>query len=134
MKTILATIALLGTGATLAAACTTEEVRIASATVGPRHSAASAAQTIAETECDREQRCGNIGKDRSFASRRECFQAKVKPLSEELADPDCDDNGVGDSNLDECLEQVNSRACSAIYTAGFWEELIDCGSGNLCLE
>ncbi len=133
MKTTRATVALLATGAVSAAACT-EEYRTASPTLEPRQSAAVAAETIADTACDREQRCGNMGQGREFSSPSQCVTAKITPISHELADPDCDRNGVGNTDLYQCLEQINGRACSEVMPVGFWEEMIECGSGNLCLE
>lgn len=100
----------------------------------PRQSAKAAAEMIADAECDREQRCGNVGQGRTFATANHCIQAKFTPISHELADPDCDRNGVGNTDLYQCVEQIQGRNCGNVMTAGFWEEMMECGSGNLCLE
>lgn len=133
LQSTCATLALLTSAAVVAPACT-EEYRTASPTVEPRQSAAAAAEAIADTACDREERCGNVGRGRTFASPAECVEDTVMPISHELADPDCDRNGVGNTDLYACLEQISGRNCGNALTAGFWEEMVECGSGKLCLE
>jgi hypothetical protein len=134
MKTICATLLLVGTGA-LAAACASEQEMTASPTTEPRISAAAAVPKIAAAECDFEARCKNVGTGLKYSSRQHCLDAHSGDINQDFGeDADCG-NGVSVEDLNECLSTVQSQDCGGVTAAveGVQAPLM-CRSNALCLD
>ena len=68
----------------------------------PRSVTASATQSIAQSRCEREARCDNIGGDKKFSSMDDCLTRVRTELKDDLNARECP-GGVNRQQLDECL-------------------------------
>lgn len=73
---------------------------------------ASAVADITTARCAREQKCGNIGADKSYASMDACTTKLSSELQEEINAYDCAKGVVG-KELQECLAAIREEACNA---------------------
>lgn len=95
----------------------------------PASRAASAAESITEARCAREQRCENIGPDKKYSSFSDCSDRISNDWREELNARDCP-GGIDQKELDECLAAVRNEDCNSPFdTLG---RLAECTSGPLC--
>ncbi len=72
-----------------------------------------AIQAISSARCDREMRCDNIGKDRTFSSREACI-SDVKESAREAVGADQCPKGVLQADLTSCLSAIKSDGCGNI--------------------
>ena len=91
----------------------------------------TAAEQIAESRCEREQQCGNIGKDQTFSSSQDCLARIRNDWKDELNARDCP-GGINQKELDECLKQVKEEACSNPFDT--LARVTECTSGQICVE
>jgi len=91
----------------------------------------SAAEQIAETRCEREQQCGNIGKDQTYSSSQDCLARIQSDWKDELNARDCP-GGINEQELSECLQQVRGEACSNPFDT--LARITECTSGQICIE
>ena len=97
--------------------------------MGERVASEPAIKAITEARCDFEQRCGNVGQDRTYADTDHC-QARFKTdYGKELNSWECP-GGIGRSELDKCLTEIRNSDCKS--PIDLLERAITCRSGALC--
>jgi hypothetical protein len=134
MKTICASLVLFS-ALGLAASCASEQGMAASPTTEPRMSAAAAAPKVAAAECDKEQRCNNIGSGLKYSSRQHCIDVLGKEINNDFgADEDCL-NGVAMDDLNECVETLKTEDCGGVTApVESVQATMMCRSNALCLD
>jgi hypothetical protein len=95
----------------------------------PRSETASAAESIARSRCEREQRCNNIGGDRKFSSVDDCLTRVRTDWKDDLNARECP-GGVNRVELDECLNEIRNEECSSPVDT--LERVAACTSGQIC--
>lgn len=91
----------------------------------------SAAEQIAQARCEREQQCGNIGKDQTFSSSQDCLARIQNDWKDELNARACP-GGINEQQLSECLAQVRAEACSNPFDT--LARVTECTSAQICVE
>jgi hypothetical protein len=91
----------------------------------------TAAEQIAQSRCEREQQCGNIGKDQTYSSSQDCLARIRNDWKDELNARECP-GGINQKELDECLGQVRGEACSNPFDT--LARVTECTSGQICIE
>jgi hypothetical protein len=95
----------------------------------PRSATASAAESIAQSRCEREQRCDNIGEDKKFSSVDDCLTRVRTDWKDDLNARECP-GGVNRPQLDECLNEIRNEECSSPFDT--LERVAACTSGQIC--
>jgi hypothetical protein len=95
----------------------------------PRSATASAAESIAQSRCEREQRCGNVGGDEKYSSVDDCLTRVRTDWKDDLNARECP-GGVNRTQLDECLAEIRSEDCSSPFDT--LERVAACTSGQIC--
>ena len=90
-----------------------------------------AAEQIAQARCEREQQCGNIGKDQTYSSSQDCLTRIRNDWKDELNARECP-GGINEHELNECLAQVRAEACSNPFDT--LARVTECTSGQICIE
>ena len=90
----------------------------------------TAAEQIAESRCEREQQCGNIGQDQTYSSSQDCLARIRNDWKEELNLRECP-GGINQKELDECLKQVKDEACSNPFDT--LARVTECTAGQICI-
>src|SRR6185436_4567081 len=86
---------------------------------------------LTNARCEREQRCDNIGKGKTYESREKCQATLKDDLYDKLGPDECKE-GVDQGAPQECLKSVREEACgSALDTIG---RLFACRSTKLCKD
>jgi len=91
----------------------------------------SAAEQIAQSRCEREQECGNIGKDKTFSSSQDCLARIQNDWKDELNARECP-GGINQKELNECLAQVRAEACANPFDT--LARITECTSRQICIE
>jgi hypothetical protein len=95
----------------------------------PASRTASAAESITEARCAREQRCENIGPDKKYSSFADCSARIRNDWKDELNTRECP-GGIDQKELDECLAAVRAEDCNSPFdTLG---RLAECTAGPIC--
>jgi hypothetical protein len=95
----------------------------------PASRAASAAESITEARCAREQRCENIGADKKYSSFADCSARIKNDWKDELNARECP-GGVDQKELDECLASIRNEDCNSPFdTLG---RLSECMVAPIC--
>jgi hypothetical protein len=102
-----------------------------SAELTPASRTRSAAEQIAQARCEREQQCGNIGRDKTFSSSQDCFLRIENDWKDELSARQCP-GGINQKELNECMAQVRAEACSNPFDT--LARITECTSGQICIE
>jgi hypothetical protein len=100
-----------------------------SAVETPRSATASAAESIAQSRCEREQRCENIGAEKKFSSMDDCLARVRTDWKDDLNARECP-GGVNRPQLDECLNEIRSEECSSPVDT--LERVAACTAGQIC--
>jgi hypothetical protein len=95
----------------------------------PRSATASAAQSIAQSRCEREQRCQNIGGEKKFSSMDDCLTRVRTDWKDDLNARECP-GGINRPQLDECLTEIRNEDCSSPFDT--LERVAACTSGQIC--
>lgn len=101
------------------------------ASMAPAARTRSAAEQIAQARCEREQTCGNIGKDQTYSSSQDCLTRIRNDWRDDLNARECP-GGVNEHELSECLQQVRAEACSNPFDT--LARVTECTSGQICIE
>lgn len=101
------------------------------ATMTPASRTRTAAEQIAQARCEREQQCGNVGKDQSFSSSQDCLARIRNDWKDELNARECP-GGINERELEECLTQVRAEACSSPFDT--LARISECTSAQICIE
>jgi hypothetical protein len=135
MKVISASLVFLGLVPIAASCSTTGEPLQPSAYVEPRMTAARATTIITQARCDREDRCGNIGAGRPYASMEHCMGVERRIVAEPLVeDEDCA-NGIPPAEAEECIDDIEATPCAgATDIVSALTRSVECSSGSLCLN
>jgi hypothetical protein len=91
----------------------------------------SATEQIAAARCQREQACGNIGNDKSYASSAACLSKVREDWRDELNARECP-GGVNAHELDECLTEIKGEACANPFDT--LARMTECTQGQICLD
>jgi Family of unknown function (DUF6184) len=97
----------------------------------PASRARTAPEQLAEARCEREQQCGNIGNDRTYASSSECFARIRNEWREDLNGRECP-GGINQGELQNCLAQIRGEACQNPFDT--LARLTACTAGRICVE
>ena len=89
----------------------------------------SAAESIAESRCQREQRCDNIGDNKKYSSSSDCLSSIRADWKDDLNARECPD-GVQQSQLDECLTKIRGEDCGSPFDT--LARVTECTSGQIC--
>ncbi len=100
-------------------------------TMAPASRTRTAAEQIAQARCEREQQCGNIGKDQTYSSSQDCLARIQNDWKDELNARECP-GGINEKELNECLTQVRAEACSNPFDT--LARVTECTSGQICIE
>ncbi|HYP89427.1 MAG TPA: DUF6184 family natural product biosynthesis lipoprotein [Polyangiaceae bacterium] len=97
----------------------------------PASATRTAAEQIAQARCEREQQCGNVGKDQTFSSSQDCLTRIRNDWKDELNARECP-GGINDKQLSECVAQVKAEACSNPFDT--LARITECTAGQICVE
>ena len=100
-------------------------------TMTPASRSRSAAEQIAESRCEREQQCGNIGKDKTFSSSQDCLARIQSDWKADLNSRACP-GGINQKELDQCLGQVRAEACANPFDT--LARVTECTVAQICIE
>jgi hypothetical protein len=102
-----------------------EAIQGASASVQTR----SAAESIAESRCEREQHCENVGENKKYSSVSDCLTRIRADWKDDLNARECP-NGVKRAQLDECLNKIRAEECNSPFDT--LERISECTAGQIC--
>jgi hypothetical protein len=91
----------------------------------------TAAQQIASARCEREQKCGNIGNDKTYSSSQDCLARIRADWQDDLNTRECP-GGVNVHELNECLGQVRTEACGNPFDT--LARMTECTQAQICIE
>ncbi len=97
------------------------------AAVRPR----SAADLIAESRCEREQQCGNVGQDKTYSSAPDCLARIQTDWKADLNARECP-GGINRNELNECLTAIRDEACQNPFDA--LARITQCTAAQICIE
>ncbi|MGC4087660.1 MAG: DUF6184 family natural product biosynthesis lipoprotein [Polyangiaceae bacterium] len=103
----------------------TNVVQEAAATVETR----SATESIAESRCQREERCENVGESKKYSSMSDCLTRIRADWKDDLNARECP-GGVKDAQLDECLGKIRAEECNSPFDT--LSRVAECTSGQIC--
>jgi hypothetical protein len=89
-----------------------------------------AIKDIVTARCDREERCNNVGLDKTYASREACTSKLEGNTSSDLNMQDCE-HGVDRPKLHECLAKIHGEDCGNPIDA--LSRVTACRTGALCV-
>jgi len=96
---------------------------------GPRKATASARESIAESRCEREQRCNNVGEAKKFSSTDDCLARIRADWKDDLNARECP-GGVNQAELSECLNEIRNENCESPLDT--LERVAACTSNQIC--
>jgi hypothetical protein len=119
-----------------AAACSHDSTRrpaeTASAEVGSApDTARSAAESIAEARCAREDRCTNIGSEKKYSTTQDCLARVRDDWKDDLNARECP-GGVKRTELEECLTAIRNEECSSPFES--LSRMTQCTAGQICAK
>ena len=88
-----------------------------------------AIERIANTACDHEHQCNNIGANQHYASRDACLNDMRAQQQDNLRAENCP-NGIDSNQLDKCVIDIRAEHCGSPLEALSRYE--SCRTGNLC--
>jgi hypothetical protein len=91
----------------------------------------SASDSIAEARCAREDRCNNVGDDRTYSSTQDCLARVRADWKDDLNAVDCP-GGVNDAQLSECLTAVREEECSSPLDT--LSRVAECTAAQICID
>jgi hypothetical protein len=91
----------------------------------------SAAEQIAESRCEREQQCGNIGNDQKYSSSQDCLARIQGDWKDDLNSRQCP-GGINSKELNECLGQIRAEACENPFDT--LARITECTAAQICIE
>src|SRR5262245_489162 len=73
-----------------------------------------AVKAMAEARCEYEQRCGNVGQDRTYADTDHCQSRFKSDYQKELNAWECP-GGIDRKELDKCLTEIRDNDCNSPF-------------------
>lgn len=115
----------------LAAGCSKHDSTRAANTdqLTPASRVRSATESIAQSRCDRERRCNNIGADRKYSSESACLAKIRDDWRDDLSARECQ-NGINQMQLNECLEHIRSEDCGNPFDT--LSRVSECTKAQIC--
>jgi hypothetical protein len=89
----------------------------------------SASDAIAQSRCQREVRCNNVGPDRTYSSVGDCVARIRSDWKDDLNARECP-GGVNERQLDECLTEIRSEECESPFDT--LARVSACTTGQIC--
>jgi hypothetical protein len=74
---------------------------------------AGAVASLAAEQCNREVRCNNVGKNKSYKTRAECVSKVEHEKSKGINAKACP-QGVNEGNLNRCIQAIRNQGCGPI--------------------
>ena len=90
----------------------------------------SVVEGLARARCEREQRCNNIGFEKSYSTLDACLTKIATDWRDELNRYECP-GGFEQKELDECMREIRSEDCSRPFDT--LERIVACRSGDICI-
>jgi Family of unknown function (DUF6184) len=133
---------LLGLGLVSVVGCNKENERdpnlarnepkpLAGGTLTPASRTRSAAEQLAQARCEREQKCSNIGNDKTYSSSQDCLARVQNDWKDDLNARECP-GGINQQQLDECMGQIRGEACNSPFDT--LARITECTSAQICIE
>lgn len=97
----------------------------------PASRSASAAESIAEARCAREQRCDNVGSDKKYSSHGDCMARIRDDWKDDLNARECP-GGVNQTELQECLGAIRGEECNSPFDT--LDRVSQCTAAAICIE
>jgi hypothetical protein len=91
----------------------------------------SAADSIAEARCAREDRCTNVGADKKYSSVQDCLTRVRDDWKEDLNARQCP-GGTNEKQLNQCLDAIRHEDCSSPFDT--LSRMSECTAGQICNE
>jgi hypothetical protein len=91
----------------------------------------NAVSRIADAQCEREQRCDNIGLHKRFETREVCIDDARQGEGGDLRAANCD-VGVDDAQLGKCLAAIHYQSCGSPVISAM--QLDACRASLLCIK
>jgi len=96
----------------------------------PETRTTGAVRDIVAARCEREERCNNVGPDKTYSNHAACTSKLEGSTADDVNMKDCA-NGVSDAKLHECLAKIHGEDCgNPIDTLS---RVAACRTGALCL-
>jgi Family of unknown function (DUF6184) len=108
-----------------------EHMPAATGNMTPASRTRSAAEQLAEARCEREQKCSNIGNDKTYSSSQDCLARVQNDWKDDLNARQCP-GGINQQQLDECMGQIRAEACSSPFDT--LARITECTSAQICIE
>lgn len=89
----------------------------------------SAAESIAQSRCDRERRCNNVGTDRKYASDSDCLLKIRGEWRQDLSALECQ-GGINQKQLNECLTRIRNEDCGSPFDT--LSRVSECTQSQVC--
>jgi hypothetical protein len=106
-----------------------EEVR--EPVMQPASRVTSAARSIAEARCARENRCANVGSDKKYSSTDDCMARVSDDWKDDLNARECP-GGINQTELQECLGAIRAEDCNSPFDT--LDRVTECTSAQICIE
>lgn len=91
--------------------------------------ARTAAESIAQSRCQREEACSNVGGDKKYSSVSDCLTRIRASWKEDLSTRECP-GGVNQSQLDQCLSKIRREECSSPFDT--LSRISECTANQIC--
>lgn len=91
----------------------------------------SAAASIAEARCAREDRCTNVGTDKKYSSSQDCLKRIRDDWKDDLNARQCP-GGANETQLNECLDAIRHEDCSSPFDT--LARVSECTAGQICID
>jgi hypothetical protein len=91
----------------------------------------SAADSISEARCAREDRCTNVGADKKYSSVQDCITRVRDDWKDDLNARQCP-GGTNEKELNECLDAIRHEDCSSPFDT--LARVSECTAGQICKE
>ncbi|HEY5955992.1 MAG TPA: DUF6184 family natural product biosynthesis lipoprotein [Polyangiaceae bacterium] len=95
------------------------------------HDVASARDAIVNARCAREQRCDNVGDNKTYSSHQDCINRIRADWKDDLNSRECS-HGIKQSQLDECLAKVRGEQCGNPFDT--LSRVAECTVGQICSD
>lgn len=91
--------------------------------------ARSATESIAQSRCEREQICNNVGDDKKYSSESDCLARIRANWKDDLSTRECP-GGVNQTQLDQCLSKIKAEECSSPFDT--LSRISECTASQIC--
>ncbi len=91
----------------------------------------SASNSIAEARCAREDRCNNVGDDRTYSSTQDCLARVRADWKDDLNARECP-GGVNEAQLSECMTAIREEECSSPLDT--LSRVAECTAAQICVD